>query len=145
MTPSKCIAPRSAADFFAGASLAVIAFGLALAIAPTWARAETQVHGTPGAVVVEVQDATVEEVLVALTNTFKVQLRSAANLNKRLTGTYEGTLQQAVSRILKGYDFVVKSDQSGLEITLLGAGNPQAVVGARSSDAVAARPLFRGR
>jgi hypothetical protein len=125
MTPSKWIEPRSTVDFWASASPAAIALGIALAIAPTWARAEIQVRGTPQAVVVEVQNATVEEILVALTDTFNVQLRSAADLDKRLTGTYEGTLQQAVSHILKGYDFVVKSDQSALEITLLGAGKPK--------------------
>jgi hypothetical protein len=137
MTPSKRIEPRSTVDFSASASPAAIALGIALAIAPTWARAEIQVRGTPQAVVVEVQNATVEEVLVALTDTFNVQLRSAADLDKRLTGTYEGTLQQAVSHILKGYDFVVKSDQSGLEITLLGAGKPKAVVGARPATKLA--------
>jgi hypothetical protein len=110
---------------------AAIALGIALAIAPTWARAETQVHGTPQAVVVEAQNATIEEILGALTDTFKVQFKSAANLDKRLTGTYQGTLQQAVSHILKGYDFVVRSGPAGLEITLLGAGKPVAVLGAR--------------
>jgi hypothetical protein len=113
-------------------SAAAIGLGMALAIAPTWAWAETRVHGTPQAVVVEAQNATVEEILVALTDTFKVEFRSAANLDKRITGTYQGTLQQAVSHILKGYDFVVKSGQAGLEITLLdGRKKPVAVVGTR--------------
>jgi hypothetical protein len=137
MTPSTSFALRKTADFAATASPAAIALGIALAIAPTWARAETQVHGTPQAVVVEAQNATIEEILVALTDTFKVQFKSAANLDKRLTGTYQGTLQQAVSHILKGYDFVVRSGQAGLEITLLGAGKPVAVVGARPATKVA--------
>jgi hypothetical protein len=63
---------------------------------------------------------------------------SSANLDKRLTGTHEGTLQQAVSRILKGYDFVVKSGAAGLDITVLGAGEPVAVVGAQSTQVAAA-------
>jgi hypothetical protein len=131
MTLFTRMAPGKAADLSAAASPAAIALGIALAIAPTWTRAETQVRGTPQSVVVEAQNATVEEILVALTDTFKVQFRSAASLDKRLTGTYEGTLQQAVSHILKGYDFVVKSGQSGLEVTLLGAGRPVAVAGTR--------------
>jgi hypothetical protein len=128
MTP-----PRNTTDFSVATPFAAIALGIALVITPTSARADIQVRGTPEAVLVEAQNATVEEILVALTDSFKVQSRSAANLDKRLTGTYEGTLLQAVSRILKGYDFVVKSGQSGLEITLLGAGKPVAVVGARSA------------
>jgi hypothetical protein len=142
MRPSKRIAPHRTADLSAAASFATVAFGIALAIAPTWARAETRVRGTPQAVVVEAQDASVEEILLALTHTFKVQIRSAANLDKRFTGTYEGTLQQAVSRILKGYDFVLKSGPAGLEITLIGSGKPVAVEGAgpatRPAEAAAA-------
>jgi hypothetical protein len=137
MTPSISFALRKTVDLAATASPAAIALGIALAIAPTWARAETQVHGTPQAVVVEAQNATIEEILIALSDTFKVQFKSAANLDKRLTGTYQGTLQQAVSHILKGYDFVVRSGQAGLEITLLGAGKPMAVVGARPATKVA--------
>jgi hypothetical protein len=131
MTRLTCVAWRNPADFSTVASRVALTVGVALAVVPTWARAETQVRGTPQAVVVEVQNAPIEEVLVALTDAFKVQFKSSANLDKRLTGTYEGTLQQAVSRILKGYDFVVKSGQAGIEITLLGSGKPVAVVGAR--------------
>jgi hypothetical protein len=128
---------RSTTDFSVAAPIAAIALVIALVITPTWARADIQVRGTPEAVVVEAQNATVEEILVALTDAFKVRSRSAANLDKRLTGTYEGTLQHAVSRILKGYNFVMKSGPSGLEITLLGAGKPVAVVSARSKSAEA--------
>src|ERR1700722_11870639 len=131
MMPFTSSALRKTVDFAAAASPAAIALGIALAIAPTWARAETQVHETPQAVVVEAQNATIEEILGALTDTFKVQFKSAANPDKRLPGTYQGTLQQAVSHILKGYDFVVRSGPAGLEITLLGAGKPVAVLGAR--------------
>jgi hypothetical protein len=66
----------------------------------------------------------VEEILVALSTKFKVQFRSAANLDKQLTGIFDGNLQQAVSRVLRGYNFIAKSSQAGLEITLLGAGKP---------------------
>jgi hypothetical protein len=108
------------------------ALGIALAIVPISARAETKVRGTPQAVVVEAANAPVEEVLVALTDNFNVRFLSAANLDKRLTGTYRGTLQQALSHILKGYDIVVRSSQvGGLEVTLRGAGKPMAVVGGR--------------
>jgi hypothetical protein len=132
VTSFKRTAPRKPANLSAAAAPAAIALGVALAVAPTWTYAEIQVRGTPQAVVVEAQNATVEEILVALTDQFKVQFRSAANLDKRLTGTYEGTLAKAVTRILKGYDFLMKSGPSGLEITLLGAGKPLAVAGTRA-------------
>ena len=60
--------------------------------------AEAQVRGNPNAVSVEAKDATVEEILLALADAFDVHFRSSANLEKRLTGTYEGTLQQVLTR-----------------------------------------------
>jgi hypothetical protein len=111
-------AQRKTADISAVPTTAMV-LGIALAIFPISVRAETKVRGTSQAVVVEAQNASVEEVLVALSNTFKVRFRSAANLDKRLTGTYQGTLRRVVSLILKGYHFVEKSGQEGLEITLL--------------------------
>jgi hypothetical protein len=143
MMPSKRIAPRNKSHFSASASFAALALGIALAIAPTWVGAETHVRGTSEAVVVDVQSATLEEILVALTDTFKVQFKSGVNLDRRLTGTYKGTLQQAVSHILKGYDFVVKSGEAGLEITLLGSGRPVPVGGrpaTKSAESALAAP-----
>jgi hypothetical protein len=118
---------------------AAIALGFALAMSPTLALAETQISGKPDAVSVKAQDASVEEILVALANAFDVQFRSSADLEKRLTGTYKGSLQQVVSRILAGYTFFVKSDETGLEITLLGSGKTIAMVGASSASKVAMR------
>jgi hypothetical protein len=140
MAALRPIARLKTADLSA-APPAVIALGIALAIVPISLRAETKVRGTPKALVVEAKNASIAEVLVALTDSFKVRFRSAADLDKRLTGTYRGTLRQAVSHILEGYDFVVQSGQAGLEITLPGAGKPVAVVGARpTAKAVEAAP-----
>jgi hypothetical protein len=116
---------------------AAIAFGVALAIAPTLALAETKVHGTPEALSVGAQNASVEEILVALSNAFDVEFRSSADLEKRITGTYQGSLRQVVMHILGGYDFFVKSGENGLEISLLGSGRATAVVGASSASKVA--------
>jgi hypothetical protein len=54
------------------------ALGIVLAIMPISVRAETKVRGTPQAVVVEAANAPVEEVLVALTENFKVRLASTS-------------------------------------------------------------------
>jgi hypothetical protein len=111
---------------------AMIALGFALAMDPMLALADAQVSGKPDAVSVKAQDASVEEILVALANGFDVQFRSSADLEKRITGTYQGSLQQVVTRVLSGYDFFVKSGEKGLEITLLGSGKTIAGVGAPS-------------
>jgi hypothetical protein len=66
-----------------------------------------------------------------------MEFRSSADLRKRLTGSYQGTLQQVVRRILGGYDFFVKSGKNGLEVNLIGSGGTTAVVGASSASQVA--------
>ena len=108
-------------------TLAAIALGLALAIAPELCFAETRVSGIPDALSIEAQNASVEEILVALSNAFDVHFRSSANLETRLTGTYQGSLQQVVTNVLKGYTFIMKSKEQGIEITLLGSGKAIAV------------------
>ena len=137
MTDLTCVAWGNRSPSFS--ALAAIVLGVSMAVAPTLAFAEAQVRGKPNAVTVEAKDASVEEILVALTNAFDVHFRSSANLEKRLTGTYEGTLQQVVTHVLRGYNFVVKSGEQGVEITLLGTGKTIAVGGASSAPKVAAR------
>jgi len=118
---------------------AAIALAVVLAIAPTLALAAAQVRGKPDAVSVEAQNASVEEILVVLTKAFNVRFRSSANLDRRLTGRYEGSLQQVVAHILRGYDFFVRSGETGLEITLLGSGKAIALVGASPESKAAER------
>jgi hypothetical protein len=67
------------------ASRLAVALGIAIALAPTLGRAEVQVRGTPQAVTIEARDATEQEILVALSTKYKIQFRSAANLDKQLT------------------------------------------------------------
>jgi hypothetical protein len=142
MTGSTCVAwGNRSSSFYAWAAI-VLGVGLAvagLALAPTLAFAEAQVRGNPNAVSVEAKDASVEEILVALSDAFDVHFRSSANLEKRLTGTYVGTLQQVVTHVLRGFNFVMKSGDKGIEITLLGTGKTITVGGVSSAPKVAVR------
>jgi hypothetical protein len=128
---------------------AAIALGVALAVVPTLVLAETQIRGKPEAVRVEAKNASIEEILTALTNAFNVRFRSSADLDKRLTGTYEGSLQQVVAHILRGYDFFAKSGETGLEITLLGSGKAVTAIAAlpttkSAADASRSSPVDSG-
>jgi hypothetical protein len=116
-----------------------VALGRCAGNCPTTMHAETLVRGTSQYVVVEAQNASVQEILITLTNAFDIQFKSSADLNKQLTGTYKGTLQQTLSRILEGYDLVMNSDQAGLKITLLGTRRSVAAVGAPPAQTVATR------
>jgi hypothetical protein len=142
MTSTTCVAWGNRSPSSSALVAIVLGVGLAvagLAVAPTSAFAEARVRGNPNAVSVEAKDASVEEILVALTDAFDVHFRSSANLDKRLTGTYEGTLQQVVTRLLRGYNFVMKSGEQGIEVTLLGTGKTVAVGGTSSTAKVAVR------
>jgi hypothetical protein len=134
----KClnIALRKPVDLSTASTHAAWMLGIAMAISPTWSHAATEVRGSPQAAVVDVQNAAIEKDIVALTDTFKVQFTSSASLDIRLAGTYEGTLPQAVSRI-KGHNFLLKSGTAGLDITLLGTGEPVSAVGPRPAQLAA--------
>jgi hypothetical protein len=121
-------------------SSAAIAFAAALAIAPMSALAEAQVRGSPEAVTVEAQNASVEDILSALSAAFGMHYRSSANLERRLNGTYEGSLKRGVARILEGYNFFVKADEAIIEVTVLGTGNTRVGTGASFGYKVAERP-----
>ncbi len=105
---------------------AAIAFAAAV-IAPTSVLGDVQVRGTPEAARVEAQGGSIDEVLAALGKAFDLRWQSPAPLDKRLTGTYEGSLNRVLARVLDGYNFVLKASQGRLEITVLGPRGARAV------------------
>src|SRR5229473_8486875 len=78
---------------------AAILLGAALAIAPTPVLAEMQVRGSPDAVRIEARDTPVEEILAALNRAFGMHYQLSVNLDKRLSGTYVGSLRRVVTRV----------------------------------------------
>jgi hypothetical protein len=99
---------------------AAIVLGIALAIAPTSVLAEIQVSGSPDAITIEARDTSVEDILAALSRAFDMDYRSSIDLDKRLHGTYVGPLSRVVTRILQGYNFVRKTDNGKLSVTVVG-------------------------
>jgi hypothetical protein len=89
-------------------------------------RGEVRVAGHKEAVQVEARDATVQEVLAALNASFGLQYRGVASLDRRISGTYEGSLQWLVRRLLNGYDFIVKMNAMTVEVVIIGAATPWA-------------------
>jgi hypothetical protein len=118
------------------AMLAAMLFGGALATATTPALAQTRVRGTPEAVRIEARDASVAEILSALSSAFNLHYRSSANLDKRLSGIYAGPLPRVLARILDGHNFVLKSDNGSLAVTVLGPPNAAGVPAASSARVV---------
>ena len=71
--------------------------------------------------VIEARDATVREILDALGQTHTIQLQNPEALSRQVTGTYSGTLRRVLSRILDGYDHVIRSTASGIQVDIVGA------------------------
>jgi hypothetical protein len=112
---------------------AAIALSVALVMAPSLVLAKAQVRGSREVVSIETQNASIQEILTALGAAFDVQYRSSVNLEKQLTGTYEGSLQRVVTRVLEGYNFIVKTSEGRIEIIVLGAPNTSTAPGKSSA------------
>jgi hypothetical protein len=102
---------------------AAIVLGVALAIAPSPVLAEIQVSGTPEAVRIDARDAPLDEILAGLSRAFGVHYQLSVNLDKRLSGTYEGSLPQVLRGVLNGYNFILYKDNGAMAVTVSGTAN----------------------
>jgi hypothetical protein len=133
----------------AGALLAAVVLCVTAASAAPEAPKVRVTDAGSGQLVIEARDATVQQVLEALGQTHTIQFQDSEALSRHITGTYSGTLRRVLSRILDGYDHVIRSTSSGIQIDVVGAaksGNVTASAGptmtvsaARSGPRVAPR------
>jgi hypothetical protein len=70
------------------------------------------VEGSPAAVRVSTSRDRVSDVLSALAATFNVQYRTTIPLDGAADATYSGSLRQVISRLLDGYNYMIKTDDS---------------------------------
>jgi hypothetical protein len=81
------------------------------------AAAQVRVVDTgDGNLVIEAHDATVRQVLQAVSASQAIQLRGTEALSRVVTGTFSGPLPQVLSRILAGYDHVIQSTAAGIRL-----------------------------
>jgi hypothetical protein len=116
-----------------------LAIGLA-ALLPAFVqpvRAEVRVSGQADAVIVEAREASVEEVLAALRASFNLHYRTSGTLNRVMTGTYTGSLQRVIARLLEGHNYVMQSSAGGGELIVVGPGETGSSVSASRRMAVA--------
>jgi len=71
---------------------------------------------------VEARNATLQEVLTALRSSFglKIQASTSTDLNRSVSGTYNGSLREVITRLLDGYDFFVRKLGDDLEVVVVG-------------------------
>jgi hypothetical protein len=120
-----------------------LASGALLVAGADAALSQVQVSGGPEAVHIEARDVTVREVLDALQANFKLGYRSDDVLDKRMTGTFDGTLRKVTARILDGYDFAIKVSPEGVDILVLRQNNADGAVVANLILARATKSLPR--
>lgn len=121
-------------------SYAAAALVAGLALPSAAAVAAAQVSGSPQAVSIDAQSSSLKDILSALSKQFSVQFQSTANLDKPITGTYEGSLRRVVTRLLEGYNFILTSHDGEILVTVLGTQSPQQIAGAASHTAASAQP-----
>jgi hypothetical protein len=117
-----------------GAGFAIV-LGFAPAVVSTPALAELRVGGNANAVTIDAQNTPIREILDTLGKTFDVRFQSTANLEKQITGTYEGSLSKVLIRILEGYSVIMKTSKEGIQVTVLGTKNASGVAAAAVSPA----------
>jgi hypothetical protein len=89
---------------------------------PAPAAAYTAVSGSPDAVSLRAENATVGEVLAALSSQFKLKYPppSSQQIGHTLTGVYSGSLRYVLSRVLDGSSYMLAFVDDVVEVTLLG-------------------------
>jgi hypothetical protein len=83
------------------------------------ASAETKVEGTPDALRIETSDSPIQEVLASLRDAFSLEYRTSVQLDQQISGTYQGSLQRVLARVLDGYDFILKNSSEKIELMVL--------------------------
>jgi hypothetical protein len=86
----------------------------------TPACSEVHIEGGPAAVRVTTNHDSITDVLSAFAATFNVKYRTEIVLNAVAGAAYSGSLREVISSLLDGYNYVVKSDQGGIEIIVFG-------------------------
>ena len=100
---------------------------------PAAALASARVSGSAQSMSVNAENSSIKEVLSALSKQFKLRFESSATLDKQITGTYQGSLQGVVARLLEGYNFFITTNQGVLVVTVLGTQNGQTIAGTQST------------
>ena len=87
------------------------------------------VQGGSAAVRLEVRQTTVAATLSALFAAYQVSYRSFIQLDEERDGKYEGSLRYVISRVLEGYNYVIKQNNSNIEVIVFNKKGKQATFG----------------
>jgi len=127
--------PTIRARFISAACCALAGLVIPLRSLPAWAAVEVQ--GTSASVHVVAQNATVSEVLRALTETLKgFHCKETIDLDRVISGSYQGSVEDILGRVLREYDYIITTQGTAIEIVVIGrSGSAPAVVPASGTGA----------
>jgi hypothetical protein len=100
-------------------------------------------QGSPSRFHLEARDATIVTVLAALRDSYNISYRSSIALDETRNGAYAGSLAEVMSYLLSGYDYVIKSKGSTLDVEIFGKSGAQTVVPAPAVLEVKENPVRR--
>ena len=81
--------------------------------------AEVRLSGVQDRVIIQTNDATVDEVLSALHKAFGLELTLRGTIAQKFTGVYSGSVHNVLKRLLAGEDYILQVTSSGINIVLL--------------------------
>jgi hypothetical protein len=124
----------------------LLAFASLLIAEPSLAFDGVKVAGTAEKLRIEVSNATVDNALAALRSAVDFKCSCSPPLDRRVTGVYQGNIGRVLSRLLEGYDYVIKTSPSGIEVIVLRTNaSPQPGPAYASSPASVVDDESRGR
>ncbi|HEU5272138.1 MAG TPA: hypothetical protein VFU97_00650 [Xanthobacteraceae bacterium] len=124
------------------------AVGLALALAlplPLAAHGEVQIEGDPAAVRITTSGNSIGDVLSALGAVFKLQNRSAIDLDAPAKPAYSGPIDRVIGSLLDGFNYAVKKSEGQTEIMIFGRRGTVAIPAPAPKPSEAAGILSRWR
>ena len=77
------------------------------------ARADVLIEGTSESIRVDASNSSIAEILAALGVTVDLRYSTSPDLDREITGSFQGPLWHVLARLLEGYDYVVTSSASG--------------------------------
>jgi hypothetical protein len=95
------------------------AVGVIVYLIPAQGRAEVLVEGSAESMRLEATNAPLTQVLASIKSAFGIRYRVPASLDQPISGSFEGSLEYVVSRVLDDYDYVVKRSPDTMEIVLV--------------------------
>jgi hypothetical protein len=91
---------------------------------PHDALAQATITGAEDDLTIQARDSSVQEVLAALGTRFGLRYRNITALDRRIDGTFEGSLRRVVTRLLDGSSYVMSTGGGHIEVIVVGAAKP---------------------